>query len=300
MTSAQAAVFPVESVSMARSRTSPLRRAVARFRKNRVAVAALALLLVLHVLVLLAPWIAPYDPENVQLVSRLESASRAHWLGTDEYGRDVLTRLLYGGQVSLAVGFTSMAAAMVIGVAIGAIAGYAGGAADAVLMRITDGMLAVPLFFVALMALATLGATMVNLVAVIALSSWMTVARAVRAEALRTRELEFVLAARALGGGRVRIVVTHVVPQSVPSITVAATIGVAFAVLLESALSFLGLGVQPPAASWGNMLSGARGYLRTVPGLAVMPGVLIFVTVLCYNWFGDGLRDAMDPGGERS
>jgi len=300
MTSAQAAVFPVESVSMARSGTSPLRRAVARFRKNRVAVAALALLLVLHVLVLLAPWIAPYDPENVQLVSRLESASRAHWLGTDEYGRDVLTRLLYGGQVSLAVGFTSMAAAMVIGVAIGAIAGYAGGAADAVLMRITDGMLAVPLFFVALMALATLGATMVNLVAVIALSSWMTVARAVRAEALRTRELEFVLVARALGCGRVRIVITHVVPQSVPSITVAATIGVAFAVLLESALSFLGLGVQPPAASWGNMLSGARGYLRTVPGLAVMPGVLIFVTVLCYNWFGDGLRDAMDPGGERS
>jgi peptide/nickel transport system permease protein len=257
---------------------------------------AFGLLAGLHVLVVLAPWIAPYNPEAIQLIKRLESPSRAHWLGTDEYGRDVLTRLLYGGQVSLAVGFASMAAAMVIGVAIGAVAGYARGATDAVLMRITDGMLAVPLFFIALMALATLGATMVNLVAVIALSSWMTVARAVRAEVLRTRELEFVLAARAIGCGRLRILVMHVVPQSMPSITVAATIGVAFAVLLESALSFLGLGVQPPAASWGNMLSGARGYLRTAPWLAMLPGVLIFVTVLCYNWFGDGLRDAMDPG----
>jgi len=275
---------------------SPMRRVVARFRRNGLAMLALALLVGLHVVVVLAPWIAPYGPEAVQLVRRLESPSREHWLGTDEYGRDVLTRLLYGGQVSLAVGLTSMAASMVIGVAIGAVAGYTGGAADAVLMRITDGMLAVPLFFIALMALATLGATMVNLVGVIALSSWMTVARAVRAEVLRTRELEFVVAARAVGCGRLRILIRHVVPQSLPSITVAATIGVAFAVLLETALSFLGLGVQPPAASWGNMLSGARGYLRTVPGLAVLPGVLIFVTVLCYNWFGDGLRDAIDPG----
>ena len=274
---------------------SPGRRAAARFRRNRLATAALALLVVLHAFVVLAPWIAPYGPESVQLVNRLEAPSRAHWLGTDEYGRDVLTRLLYGGQVSLAVGLTSMAASMLIGVAIGAVAGYAGGTADSVLMRITDGMLAIPLFFVALMALAMLGATLVNLVAIIALSSWMTVARAVRAEVLRTRELEFVTAAQALGCSRPRILLRHIVPQSIPSITVAATIGVAFAVLLESALSFLGLGVQPPAASWGNMLSGARGYLRTAPGLAVMPGVLIFVTVLCYNWFGDGLRDAIDP-----
>ena len=274
---------------------SPVRRVVGRFRRNRLAMVALALLIAVHVLVVLAPWIAPYGPEAVQLINRLESPSRQHWLGTDEYGRDVLTRLLYGGQVSLAVGLTSMAASMLIGIAIGAVAGYAGGTADAVLMRITDGMLAIPLFFIALMALAMLGATMVNLVAIIALSSWMTVARAVRAEVLRTRELEFVLAARAIGCSHTRILLRHVVPQSLPSITVAATIGVAFAVLLESALSFLGLGVQPPAASWGNMLSGARGYLRTSPGLAVLPGVLIFVTVLCYNWFGDGLRDAIDP-----
>jgi peptide/nickel transport system permease protein len=275
-------------------------RIVARFRRNHLAVVALSLLVALHLLVALAPWIAPYGPETVQLLERLESPSRAHWLGTDEYGRDVLTRLLYGGQVSLAVALGSMAASMVIGVTVGAVAGWAGGAADTILMRITDGMLAVPLFFIALMALAMLGATMVNLVMVIALSSWMTVARAVRAEVLRTRELEFVLAARAIGCGRLHILVTHVVPQSLPSITVAATIGVAFAVLLETALSFLGLGVQPPEASWGNMLSNARGYLRTAPGLAVMPGVLIFVTVLGYNWFGDGLRDAIDPTlGER-
>jgi peptide/nickel transport system permease protein len=279
---------------MSKART-PTERILARFRHNRLGVAALIVLAFIHLIVILAPWITPHNPEAVALAQRLDPPTPGHWFGTDEYGRDVLTRLLFGGRVSLAVGVSSMAASMVLGVAVGAIAGYAGGPADVVLMRITDGMLSVPLFFVALMALAMLGATMVNLVLVIALSSWMTVARVVRAEVLRTRELEFVLAARAIGCGGLRILARHVVPQSIPSITVAATLGVAYAVLLESSLSFLGLGVQPPAASWGNMLTGARTYLRTVPGLAVFPGVMIFVTVVCYNWFGDGLRDAIDP-----
>jgi peptide/nickel transport system permease protein len=274
---------------------SPLGRAWRRLRRNRLAVAAIAILAVIHTGAAAAPWIAGHDPETVTLARRLEPPSRLFPLGTDEYGRDILTRLLYGGRVSLAVGLGSMIASMGLGVAVGAVAGYGGGAVDVVLMRITDGMLSVPLFFVALMALALFGATIPNLVLVIALSSWMTVARVVRAEVLRTRELEFIQAARAIGCGGWRILARHVVPQSIPSITVAATLGVAFAVLLESSLSFLGLGVQPPAASWGNMLSGARGYLRTVPGLAVVPGVMIFVTVLCYNWFGDGLRDALDP-----
>jgi peptide/nickel transport system permease protein len=270
-------------------------RGLARLRRNRLAVAAVLLLALIHLAAGLAPWLAPHDPEAVSLFNKLESPSGAHWLGTDEYGRDVLTRLLYGGRVSLAVGLTSMLASMVLGVAVGAVAGYTGGIVDVLLMRLTDGMMSVPLFFIALMALAMLGATMVNLVVVIALSSWMTVARVVRAEVLRTRELEYVAAARALGCSGARIVARHVVPQSIPSITVAATLGVAYAILLETSLSFLGLGVQPPAASWGNMLSGARSYLRSVPELAVVPGVLIFVTVLCYNWFGDGLRDAIDP-----
>jgi peptide/nickel transport system permease protein len=274
---------------------SPGGRILVRFRRNRLAAAALAALALVHAVVILAPWIAPYDPDLVELTQKLRPPDPVHWLGTDEFGRDVFTRLLYGGRVSLAVALASMVASMVLGVLVGASAGYAGGVVDHALMRITDGMLAVPLFFVALMALALLGATMTNLVLVIALSSWMTVARVVRAEVLRTRELEFVLAARAIGCGGLRILARHIVPQSIPSITVAATLGVAFAVLLESSLSFLGLGVQPPAASWGNMLSGARGYLRTVPGLAVFPGIAIFVTVLCYNWFGDGLRDAIDP-----
>jgi peptide/nickel transport system permease protein len=287
--------FDTTSVPAKRVAAGPTRRAAARFRRNRLAAVALVVLAAVHGLVVLAPLIAPYGPETVQLLERFQPPSRQHWLGTDEYGRDVLTRLLYGGRVSLAVALASMATSIVIGVAIGAWAGQAGGLTDALLMRVTDGMLAVPLFFVALMALATFGATLVNLVVVIGLSSWMTVARTVRAEVLRTRELEFTLAAFAMGSGRLRVLARHVVPQSIPSITVAATLGVAFAVLLESSLSFLGLGVQPPAASWGNMLSGARGYLRTAPGLAVMPGVLIFVTVLCYNWFGDGLRDAIDP-----
>ncbi len=282
----------VDTLSSVRT---PTGRIVARFRRNRVAVAALVVLIVIHLAVLLAPWIAPHDPDRVTLARRLSAPTSLNWLGTDEFGRDVFSRLLFGGQVSLAVGLTSMVASMVLGIVVGATAGYAGGITDVLLMRITDGMLSVPLFFIALMALALLGATITNLVLVIALSSWMTVARVVRAEALRTRELEFVLAARAVGCSPLRILARHIVPQSIPSITVAATLGVAFAVLLESSLSFLGLGVQPPAASWGNMLSGARGYLRTVPGLAVYPGALIFITVLCYNWFGDGLRDAIDP-----
>ena len=282
------------------SARSPLVRAWARLRRNRLAVVAIVLLGIVHLAAALAPWIAPHDPETVTLESRLRPPGPPNWLGTDEYGRDVLTRLLYGGRVSLAVGVGSMVASMALGVTVGAVAGYGGGIVDIVLMRITDGMLSVPLFFVALMALALLGATLLNLVVVIALSSWMTVARVVRAEVLRTRELEYVQAAHAIGCGGWRILGRHIVPQSIPSITVAATLGVAFAVLLESSLSFLGLGVQPPAASWGNMLSGARSYLRTVPWLAIVPGVLIFVTVLCYNWFGDGLRDALDPQADAS
>ncbi len=278
-----------------RAPRTPAERALARFRRNRLAVVSLAVLAAVHLVVVLAPWITPHNPDVVSLALRFAPPGSGHWLGTDEYGRDVVTRLLFGGRVSLAVGMGSMLASMIVGVAVGAVAGYAGGLADVVLMRITDGMLSVPLFFVALMALAMLGASMINLVLVIALTSWMTVARVVRAEVLRTRELEFVLAARAIGCNALRILARHVVPQSIPSITVAATLGVAYAVLLESSLSFLGLGVQPPAASWGNMLSGARAYLRSVPGLAVFPGVMIFVTVLCYNWFGDGLRDAIDP-----
>jgi peptide/nickel transport system permease protein len=270
-------------------------RSVTRFRRNRLASMALVVLVGVHAAAALAPRVAPYNPDLVDLTLRFRPPDRAHWLGTDEYGRDVFTRLLYGGRVSLAVALSSMVVSMVLGVTVGALAGYLGGFTDIVLMRVTDGMMAVPLFFIALMALALLGATILNLVTVIALSSWMTVARVVRAEVLRTRELEFVLAARALGCSGLRIVARHIVPQSIPSITVAATLGVAFVVLLESSLSFLGLGVQPPAASWGNMLSGARGYLRTVPNLAVFPGIMIFVTVLCYNWFGDGLRDAIDP-----
>jgi peptide/nickel transport system permease protein len=283
------------AVAVAHAPGGPAARAWRRLRRNRLAVAALAVLALVHAVVALAPWLAPHDPDLVVLAKRLEPPSRTHWLGTDEFGRDVLSRLLHGGRISLAVGVATMAASMAIGVVVGGLAGYAGGLTDVLLMRLTDGMLAVPLFFVALLALALLGATIANLVAVMALTGWMTVARVVRAEVLRTRELEFVLAARAIGCSGARIVVRHVIPQSIPSITVAATLGVAYAILLESSLSFLGLGVQPPAASWGNMLTAARSYLRTTPGLAVFPGVLIFVTVLCYNWFGDGLRDAIDP-----
>jgi peptide/nickel transport system permease protein len=219
--------------------------------------------------------------------------SSEHPLGTDENGRDVLSRLMYGGRVSLGVGFVSVLVAIAIGTAVGGIAGYFGGTIDTVLMRIADGMLSIPLFFFMLTALALLGSSLPNLILAIALTSWMAAARVVRGEVLSCKVLEYVEAAHALGGSHIRILYHHIVPQALPSVIVAATLGVAYAILTESALSYLGLGVRPPTPSWGNMLSGARSYLWTAPHLAMFPGLLILLTVLAYNSLGDGLRDAL-------
>jgi peptide/nickel transport system permease protein len=220
--------------------------------------------------------------------------SPEHPLGTDENGRDVLSRLMYGGRVSLGVGFASVLAAMTIGIALGGVAGYFGGTIDALIMRVADGMLSIPLFFFMLTALALFGSTLPNLVAAIALTGWMAVARVVRGEVLSCKTLEYyVEAAHALGANHPRILCRHILPQALPSVIVAATLGIAYAILTESALSYLGLGVRPPTPSWGTMLSGARSYLWTAPHLAMFPGLLILLTVLAYNSLGDGLRDAL-------
>ncbi|MBI2526907.1 MAG: ABC transporter permease [Candidatus Rokubacteria bacterium] len=266
-----------------------------RFRRNRLAVAALGYLIVVHLAAALAPWIVPYEPEFIDLLNQMAPPSREHLLGTDETGRDVLSRLIAGARTSLAVGLSAMVLAIAIGTALGGISGMAGGIVEVILMRVTDGMLTVPTFFLALLVLAVFGSSIVNVVLVIGATGWMVVARVVRAEVLRTLPQEFVVASRALGVGRTRILLRHLLPQALPSLIVAATLGVAYAVLTESALSYLGLGVQPPTPTWGNMLTGAQHYVWKTPSLALYPGAAIMLTVLSYNALGDALSDTLDP-----
>ncbi len=287
----------VETIGLAAGRPAPSFWAEAwgRFRSNRVALLSAVFLLVIHVVALAAPFITPYDPNAVDITSIHARPSAEHLLGTDENGRDVLSRLIIGSQATLSVGLLSMAIAVVIGALVGGISGYLGGAVDSVLMRFTDGMMSIPNFFLVLVVVAVFGSRLENIVLTIGLTSWMLVARVVRGEVLRYREYDFVLAARALGATGRRILFFHIMPHTVPAIIVSATLGVATAILVESALSYLGLGIQPPQASWGNMLSNSQAYLFQNPLLPVYPGMLIFLTVLAYNFVGDGLRDALDP-----
>jgi peptide/nickel transport system permease protein len=241
------------------------------------------------------PVLDPVSYETVDVAARLAGPTATHPLGTDENGRDVLIRLVYGARVSLLVGVVAATVAIFIGTAVGALAGHIGHRVDAVLMRLTDTFLAVPVFFFLLTLLTLFGAGLGLLIVGIGLTSWMGVARIVRSEILRYRGMEFVEAARTLGASNARLLLRHLLPQAVPSIIVAATLGVANAILVESALSYLGLGIQPPVPSWGNMLSGAQNYLYTAPQLALYPGALILLTVFAFNLLGDGLRDALDP-----
>lgn len=274
---------------------SPLGDFWLRFRQNRFAIVAVVYLVIIYVLTMAAPLIAPFTPERIDLTHTMVKFSGTYWLGTDENGRDVFSRLLFGGRVSLIVGLVAVAIAIGVGTLVGAISGYAARWSDSVLMRITDAFLSIPTFFLLLTILTLFGTTLTNIILVIGLTSWMNVARIVRGEVLKTRNEEFVTAARVSGANGTRIVVRHILPQAIPSIIVAATVGVAFAILTESALSFLGLGVQPPTPSWGNMLSASQQYVWTAPRLAVYPGVLILLTVLAYNTLGNALRDTLDP-----
>ncbi len=266
-----------------------------RLRRSAPAMVALVFLVGIHLFALLGPSTLPLDPYSTDPAQGLQSPSGRHLLGTDEVGRDVLARLIYGARVSLLVGVLSMGIAIVSGAAVGAAAGYFPGRTDAWLMRVTDAMMALPTFFLILAVLAVVGGGPVAVMSVIGLTSWMQVARIVRGEVLRWRVVEFVEAARMVGASDFRIMRRHILPQVIPSIIVTATLGVAFAILTESALSYLGLGIQPPTPSWGNMLQNAQQYLWAAPSLAIYPGVLILLTVLSFNFFGDGLRDALDP-----
>lgn len=268
-----------------------------RFAKNRMSVVGLVVLAAILVLSLLAPALAPYDPTYIDMDAFREPPSSAHPLGTDNVGRDVLSRLLYAGQVSMGVGLGAVAIYMIIGIVLGAVAGFLGGWADSVIMRLTDAVMSFPLMVLMIVLVAALGQSVTNIVLIIALVGWPNVARLVRGEVLALKNREFIEAARASGESTLSIIFRQLIPNCLPPIIVNATFGVASAILMEASLSFLGLGTQPPAASWGYMLMDAQSIsiLTRLPWLWLPPGLMIFLSVICINFIGDGLRDALDP-----
>ncbi len=266
-----------------------------RFSRNRLSVIGAVTVLLLITISLLAPFIAPYDPTAIDVRHTLSPPSKTHLLGTDELGRDLLSRIIWGSRVSLKVGFVAAGIAIVIGIVIGAIAGFYGGKVDAILMRFVDIMLAFPTFFLILAVIAILEPNIFTIMAVIGITSWMDVARLVRAEFLSLKERDFVGAARAVGVSDTRLIFRHILPNALSPVFVAATFGVAGAILIESGLSFLGLGVQPPDPSWGNILTAGKDNIEIAWWLSLYPGLAILITVLSYNLVGEGLRDALDP-----
>jgi len=266
-----------------------------RFTRNKLSVTGAIIVLALITISLLAPFIAPYDPTSIDVYNVLSPPSKAHVFGTDDLGRDLLSRVIWGSRVSLKVGFVAVGIAIMIGIIIGSIAGFYGGRVDAVLMRFVDMMLAFPTFFLILAVIAILEPNIFTIMAVIGVTGWMDVARLVRAEFLTLRERDFVDAARALGIRNKRLIVRHILPNALSPVFVAATFGVAGAILTESGLSFLGLGVQPPDPSWGNILTAGKDNIEIAWWLSLYPGLAILITVLSYNLVGEGLRDALDP-----
>lgn len=275
--------------------SGPYREFWKRFRANRFATAGLVIIAALFVLSLSAAFITPYDPDAIDAWHVLLPPSSGHWFGTDELGRDVLTRVIFGARVSLKVGFVAVGIAVVIGTVIGLCAGFYGGWMDAVLMRLVDIMLCFPTFFLILAVIAMLEPSIWYIMVIIGLTGWMGVARLVRAEVLSLKSRDFVLAARVLGASDRRIIFRHILPNALSPVLVSATLGVAGAILTESALSFLGIGVQPPTPSWGNILTSGKDYIEFAWWLSLFPGVAILVTVLSYNLVGEGIRDALDP-----
>ncbi|MEW5724404.1 MAG: ABC transporter permease [Thermodesulfobacteriota bacterium] len=266
-----------------------------RLKSNRPALAGGLVVLILFAVSILAPVLAPYDPAAIDVTVRLEPPSRAHPCGTDNLGRDVLSRLVFGARISLKVGFVAVGLATLIGLVLGAAAGYYGGFVDAVIMRFVDLMLCFPAFFLILSVIALLEPSIWNIMAVIGVTGWMGVARLVRAEFLTLKARDFVQAARAMGAGDARIIFRHILPNALAPVLVSATLGVAGAILTESALSFLGLGVQPPTPSWGNILTLGKDNITVAWWLSLYPGLAILVTVLGYNLLGEGIRDSLDP-----
>jgi peptide/nickel transport system permease protein len=274
-----------------------------RFRRHPGAIAGSIVFILLVAATVLAP-LSPYDPEASSMVERYQPPSLSHPMGTDALGRDLLTRVLFGGRISLTVGLIVVAISLTIGIPVGALSGYYGGWLDSILMRITDAFLSLPSFLVLILLSAVLreveapifeknNVVMIGLV--IGIFAWMTCARIVRASILSLRELDFVSAGRALGGSDLWIILRHILPNAIGPVIVEATLDLGYAIIEESGLSFLGFGIQPPTPSWGNLLSNAQEHFTVYPWLAIFPGLMIFLAIISVNYIGDGLRDAFDP-----
>ncbi len=263
--------------------------------KNPLALAGLIIIGIISIMAIFAPIIAPFDPNAINVKNILLSPSAAHWMGTDGLGRDVYSRMLFGARISLLVGIVAVGIATIIGIVLGAIAGFYRGWVDTVIMRLVDVMLSIPTFFLILAVIAFLTPSIWNIMIVIGLTSWMGVTRLVRAEFLSLRNREFVLASQTLGAKDSRLIFKQLLPNSLTPIIVSSVLGIASAVLVESGLSFLGLGVQAPQASWGNILTDGKEYIEFAWWLSMFPGLAILITVMGYNLLGEGLRDALDP-----
>lgn len=276
---------------------SQIKIVLRRFVRHRLAVIGATIIIFLFIVTAFAAFFSPFDPLQIDVSYRFISPFNGtkYILGTDELGRDVLSRILYGGRISLFVGIAAMLATIVTGTIVGVVAGYYGHAIDSILMRITDVMLSFPQVYMLLILAAFVTPTIFSISLIIGLTSWMEVARIVRSQILYLREQDFVQAAFAIGSSDLRVMVKELLPNSLAPVLVSATLKVATAVLMESYISFLGYGIQPPLASWGNMLTNAQSYFDLAPWLAIFPGIMITLTVMAFNFLGDGLRDALDP-----
>ncbi len=272
-----------------------LRLIIQQFLKNRLAVAGLVLVGLFFAVAFLAPVLSPYSPTAYDLNATLVAPSPAHLLGTDEEGRDVLSRMIYGTRISLSVGLISVILYVAIGIFLGALAGYFGGWVDVIISRAIEIMICFPTFFLILAVLAFIGPSLYNIMIVIGITSWPGIARLVRGEFLRLRRQPFVLAGKVAGASSARLIFRHILPNSLAPVLVSATFGIASAILVESSLSFLGFGVQPPTPSWGEILSQSRDFMDIAWWLALFPGLAIFISITAYNLVGEGLRDAIDP-----
>jgi peptide/nickel transport system permease protein len=272
-----------------------LRDTIEVFNKNKTSWVGLILLAIMVTVALLAPWLAPYNPVEQHIVHRLQPASAAYWLGTDQYGRDILSRIIWGSRISLTVGVFSILLGMVLGGAFGLLAGYKGGLLDNLIMRVMDVFMSFPTLILGLLIVAVLGASLTNLIVAIALTVAPRFARIARAPTVTVKERDFVEAGRAMGFSDLRIMVVHILPNIIGEILVMASLWIATAVRIEASLSFIGLGVKPPIPTWGGMIREGFEFILDAPWLSVYPGVVILITVFAFNMLGDGLRDALDP-----
>lgn len=263
--------------------------------QNKMACAGLAFIVIILVCAVFAPYISTSDPSHIDTKNILSAPSKEHIFGTDSLGRDLFSRIVYGSRISLSIGFIAVGIAVFIGLIAGSIAGYYGGRVDSIIMRFVDIMLCFPTFFLILAVIAVLEPSIVNIMIVIGATSWMGVARLVRAEILSLKEREYVLAAKVMRASDLWIITRHLIPNAIAPVLVSATLGIGGAILVESALSFLGIGVQPPTPSWGNILMDGKSTLGVAWWLTIFPGVFILLTVLAYNLLGEGLRDLLEP-----